>query len=129
SSLRAGRTLLAVHLGLEANGVLHYWFPAHNAEYARWSPGRVLLAHVLREGAKAGIRRVDFGRGRTPFKVRFMSRGDSVCEGCVDRNPISRSLRRGWWGVRQWVAASTIGRPAKRAYDRLMRGNFKKRYH
>ena len=42
STLYAGDTWLASHLGVMSRSVFHHWFPVYNTEWAKCSPGHIL---------------------------------------------------------------------------------------
>ncbi|MDR3542775.1 MAG: GNAT family N-acetyltransferase [Desulfocapsaceae bacterium] len=71
SVLKIGDRLIAGHFGLLCYGTLHYWFPVYDQEFHSYSPGRLLLMHLLREGLSAGIRRIDRGEGDAAYKRDF----------------------------------------------------------
>ncbi len=71
STLYAGDTWLASHFGIESNGVFHYWFPVHNTEANKYSPGKQLLFKVIEHAYEAGFRYIDLGLGETNLKGKF----------------------------------------------------------
>jgi CelD/BcsL family acetyltransferase involved in cellulose biosynthesis len=71
STLEAGGRLLAAHFGLLDGTVLHYWFPVYEVEFARLSPGRLLLARMIDAAADRGIVRIERGVGTAPAKTDF----------------------------------------------------------
>ena len=71
SVLRVGGRLVAAHLGLRCYETLHYWFPVYDTDFQAYSPGRILLKHVILIGAGEGIRVIDRGEGDTPAKRDF----------------------------------------------------------
>jgi CelD/BcsL family acetyltransferase involved in cellulose biosynthesis/ubiquinone/menaquinone biosynthesis C-methylase UbiE len=84
SALWAGETLLALHFGMRSDRVLHYWFPAYDPTFAWTSPGTLLLVRLAAEAAKMGLRTLDLGKGRAPYKERFRSSAVPLAEGLVD---------------------------------------------
>ncbi|HWB46462.1 MAG TPA: GNAT family N-acetyltransferase [Hyphomicrobiaceae bacterium] len=90
SSLYAGDELLAVHFGMRSSSVWHYWFPAYNADYNRYSPGLLLLLRMAEHGASMGLRMIDLGRGRARYKNAFADAEIELCEGSIER-PLSPS--------------------------------------
>jgi CelD/BcsL family acetyltransferase involved in cellulose biosynthesis len=54
SALYAGDELLAAHLGMASERVLHFWLPAYNRAYGRFSPGSILLLELARAAAATG---------------------------------------------------------------------------
>lgn len=106
SVLRCGDRPVAVHLGLRLGPVLHWWFPAYDPEFARYSPGSILLVEVAREAAADGVRRIDLGRGTERYKQSFKSGDRELGEGLVCLNPATFALRKGWAGTKRWIRAS-----------------------
>jgi CelD/BcsL family acetyltransferase involved in cellulose biosynthesis len=83
TSVRAGDQLVAAHFGLLGTDRLSWWFPTYNPEFARYSPGLILLLDIIAEAAKRGLRMVDLGRGEHGYKLRVTSRFYEVAEGEV----------------------------------------------
>jgi CelD/BcsL family acetyltransferase involved in cellulose biosynthesis len=83
STLRAGDELVAVHFGLLGRDRLSWWFPVYNAEFARYSPGLILLLDLVAEAAARGITLVDLGRGEHHYKLRVATGAYLVAEGAV----------------------------------------------
>lgn len=85
SALWAGEHLVALHMGLRARtpgrGAWHYWLPAYDPAFSRYSPGLVLLLHIVRCAAAMGLGRVDLGRGTADYKRRLMTGCAAVAEG------------------------------------------------
>lgn len=71
SVLRVGERLVGAHFGLRCHDTLHFWFPVYDADFAAYSPGRILLKHVIMAGAREGMRVIDRGEGDTPAKRDF----------------------------------------------------------
>jgi CelD/BcsL family acetyltransferase involved in cellulose biosynthesis len=86
SAIYAGPRLLAAHFGLRAGPVLHWWFPVYVAEFARLSPGWLLLRAIIDSATDLGLARIDLGRGDDEYKRRAMTGYQVVCEGAVIRN-------------------------------------------
>lgn len=102
STLRIDGELAAGHFGLEADGVLHWWFPAYDERFAHLSPGLVLMHEVAEKGAAVGLRRIDLGGGAYRFKTEFANGGGVLLSG-------------------RWHAARGVG-PAIEAVDRFADG-------
>ena len=62
---------VALHLGLRAANVLHYWFPVYNPRYRAFSPGLLLLASIIQEAEAHGITEIDLGEGMSRYKRLF----------------------------------------------------------
>ncbi|MEV4216858.1 GNAT family N-acetyltransferase [Nonomuraea sp. NPDC049725] len=91
STLHAGPRLLAAHFGLRAGGVLHWWFPVYDPEFARLAPGWMLLRELVSAAPALGVTRIDLGRGEDEYKRRAKTGETQVCQGVVTRNPVRRA--------------------------------------
>jgi len=97
SLLYAGSQLVAGHLGMRSRTVWHYWFPAYDRQFAKFSPGLILLLKMAQQAEELGLRCVDLGTGISLYKRRLMSTAVSVAEGSVERPScllFVRSMRR-----------------------------------
>lgn len=108
SLLFAGERLVSAHMGPSAHGVLHWWFPAYDRQFAKYSPGRILLAEVARGAQAHGIRRIDLGRGIDDYKQRAMSGSTLVASGAVDLRPMTRWLSDQWSRTRERIKKSPL---------------------
>jgi CelD/BcsL family acetyltransferase involved in cellulose biosynthesis len=84
SLLLAGEQPVAAHLGLRSAGALHYWFPAYDPDFARCSPGLVLLLRLAESAALAGVDTFDLGTGDYDYKRRLSNRVAVVARGAVE---------------------------------------------
>lgn len=91
SVLRAGDEIVAVHAGMRAGSVLHWWFPTYDARYAAYSPGIILL---LRIAAALGSGKIDLGKGDARYKRSLMTGAAALREGCVELPSIAATARR-----------------------------------
>ncbi len=96
SVLRAGDRVVAVHMGMRSSTELHYWFPAYDPEFAKYSPGGILLLRLAETLAEQGVRFIDLGKGDSPYKQRLMTDAVPLMEGYVERPCLVSS-------VRQWL--------------------------
>lgn len=86
SVLRAGGQPIAMHFGMRSLKFWHYWFPAYDPQFQRFSPGILLLLKMI-EGAPAlGLNAIDFGKGENHYKLRMFNRRIPLLEGCVTTN-------------------------------------------
>lgn len=108
TALYAGPHLVAVHLGIRSYGVMHWWFPTYDREFARYSPGLILLMEFSRAAPSLGIHRIDLGKGEANFKLRLASGSIPVAEGSVAVPVMHRFLRRGWHHFRSWIRSSPL---------------------
>ena len=68
STMFAGDKWIASHFGLMGNGIFHLWLPVYNPEFSRYSPGRLLLHHILESSGTHGLHKIDRAEGDTPTK-------------------------------------------------------------
>lgn len=69
--LRAGEEIIAVLCALRLRDAEYFYLTGFDPEWARHSPGALLLAAALREAVAHGARRIDFLRGDEPYKSRY----------------------------------------------------------
>jgi CelD/BcsL family acetyltransferase involved in cellulose biosynthesis len=117
SAIYAGPDLLAAHFGIRAGRVLHWWFPAYDPAFARFSPGWVLLRAVIQAAPEMGVERIDLGRGIDDYKRRAMTGYALVGQGAVTRNPV----RRGTESARRRFAQAAKSSPAAPALRSVVR--------
>lgn len=110
TTLRIAGRPVAAHLGLQAGGVHHAWFIAHDCDFGRFSPGMVLIVELTRRLADAGAREFDLGPGDYPFKVRLCDQGRPVAYGYVGRRSPAVAVRGAAYAVRRWAEAAPLGR-------------------
>jgi CelD/BcsL family acetyltransferase involved in cellulose biosynthesis len=85
SVLRAGDVPVALHFGMRAGGVWHYWFPAYDPRFARYSPGIIMLLKMAEAAPSRGIGSIDLGKGAAVrYKEALKSRDVSLAVGCVE---------------------------------------------
>jgi CelD/BcsL family acetyltransferase involved in cellulose biosynthesis len=88
SALYVDGEAVALHLGLRAGSVLHSWFPAYDVAHARYSPGLVLLLHLVEGAAAMGIGTIDLGKGDAPYKRRLANGTVALAVGTVEVSPL-----------------------------------------
>lgn len=71
SILRWRDETLAYHLGFVYDGVHTWYLPSFNVDFARYSPGEVMLKKLIEDAIDSGRRVFDFTRGDSPHKERF----------------------------------------------------------
>ena len=71
SSLQAGSTVAAVHVGGLADNRHYWWVPAYDPALARYSPGRLLLESILEDSHRRGHAEFDFLIGDEAYKWRY----------------------------------------------------------
>ena len=108
SVLRAGDKLVAVHAGMRSQRVLHWWFPAYDREFSRFSPGIILLFRMAEALAAAGPRTIDLGKGDDPYKRSVMTGAAELREGIVELPSVASTARRARHNVEAWVRRSPL---------------------
>jgi CelD/BcsL family acetyltransferase involved in cellulose biosynthesis len=63
--------VLGYHLGFMHDGVFTWYKPTFNLDYARYSPGEVLLKALIDDALTTGVKVFDFTVGDEAFKERF----------------------------------------------------------
>ena len=115
SVLTVGDLPIAAHMGLRSKTVWHYWFPAYDPGYAKYSPGIILLLKMAEHANGLGISTIDMGNGRALYKQRLMNGAIPLAEGTVAVSPTRAALE----GVRKhtetWVRHSAMFEPVRKA--------------
>lgn len=94
SELYAGKALVASHYGIRCDNRLHYWFPVYNRSLSKYSPGRLLMKHVILSSTHNGIQVIDRGVGVTQAKKDFANKEHLYFRGAwYKKNLISISFR------------------------------------
>lgn len=86
SVLRVDGKPVAAHFGIRSLKFWHYWFPAYDPEFQRFSPGILLLLKMIKGAPELGIEAIDFGKGDNHYKLRLFNRRVPLLEGCVTAN-------------------------------------------
>jgi CelD/BcsL family acetyltransferase involved in cellulose biosynthesis len=125
SALRVDGRIVAVHVGMRSDRVLHYWFPAYDPEFGKYSPGLVLVLRLAEEMSRAGVRAIDLGKGDSRYKESLMTGAVDLREGAVALPSLAASARK--WRVRAEASAARGGLGAAlrfplRALRRVERG-------
>lgn len=128
SVLRAGDNVVAVHFGMRSENVWHYWFPAYDPAFAKYSPGLILLLKMAESAPGTGVRTIDLGCGEHSYKERLMNGSIATAKGCVESPCLTTIARRLWLPlaqapsrVRCWIGRSPLG-PAARNLRRRFAG-------
>jgi CelD/BcsL family acetyltransferase involved in cellulose biosynthesis len=84
SVLYAGDEVAAAHFGMRSHTIWHYWWPAYNPRFEKYSPGIILLLKMAEVAASIGISTIDLGKGRQPYKERLMNGVVPLAHGFVE---------------------------------------------
>jgi CelD/BcsL family acetyltransferase involved in cellulose biosynthesis len=83
STLWSGDKMLAAHMGMRSASVLHWWFPAYDVTYSKFSPGLILLLELCRRAEDYGIQTIELGAGDEPYKLLVANRQIGVAAGFI----------------------------------------------
>jgi CelD/BcsL family acetyltransferase involved in cellulose biosynthesis len=109
-TLHVGGVMAAAHFALRGPGILHAWFIAHDPEFGRYSPGVVLIDHMLRWGSENGVRELDLGPGDYRFKFQLANTVRGVAHGFVGAPSPAVLAREAQYTVRAAAEALPLGR-------------------
>jgi len=109
-TLKVAGVPVAFNFCLRGGKVLHCWFIAHDHAFDRYSPGVLLIDHVLRWAAAEGVEEFDLGPGDYLFKTRLANRTRMVAHGFVGAPSPSSLVRSAQYGVRDLAEALPLGR-------------------
>jgi CelD/BcsL family acetyltransferase involved in cellulose biosynthesis len=103
SALYVGDRLAAAHFGIRSDRTLYYWFPAFNPEFARYTPGWLLIYFLLQHLGSIQCNILDFGPGGEKYKEYFANSAILVHRGYVEL-PSLFNLGRATWRYAHGVA-------------------------
>jgi CelD/BcsL family acetyltransferase involved in cellulose biosynthesis len=109
-TLHAGDKLLATHYALGDGEALHAWFIAHAEEAAKYSPGMVLIDHILQWADSQGYKEFDLGTGGYRFKHSLANLQREVAFGYVGRPSPASAFRAAAYGLRDAAERAPLGR-------------------
>ncbi|MEZ6123934.1 MAG: GNAT family N-acetyltransferase [Planctomycetaceae bacterium] len=119
NAMYAGDRLAAVHFGLRAGRVMHYWFPAYDPALQAYSPGTIHLLTETRQAIERGVERYDLGK-LVPYKSRVCTQCVDVASGSIDLRPVTRILKYGYHQTFEWLRHSPL-RSVARIPGRMLR--------
>ena len=114
SVLRSGEKLVAGHFGIRTKTDLFYWFPDFDNNFARYSPGTMLLLELCQAAAAFGLQRIHLGHGSEAFKSRFANRAHHLSCGCVSTSGFSQALQQQTHMLKKWIKSSRFHPITKR---------------
>jgi len=91
-------------------------------EFAKYSPGGILLLKLAEHAANAGIPVLDLGKGDEPYKASFMTGVVQLAEGAVHTESWPAALWRARRRSETWLRSSAALAPLRqglRAYRHL----------
>ena len=118
STVHVGPTLLAAHFGIRSGGVLHWWFPVYDPQFATFAPGWILLRELIGAAPDLGVTRIDLGRGDDEYKRRAKTGDTIVCQGLVTKSSAALATRRARSALVDLARSSSLARRLRRAMRR-----------
>jgi len=109
-TLHVDGALAAAHFALRGGPVLHAWFIAHDDEFSRYSPGLILIDHILQWASGQDIREFDLGAGDYRFKLQLANATRKVAHGFVGARQMAALLREAQYRVRGAAESLPLGR-------------------
>jgi CelD/BcsL family acetyltransferase involved in cellulose biosynthesis len=85
--LRCAGRPVAMHLGMRSATVWHYWTTYYDREFARYSPGLLMLVEMAKSAPGLGLRELDLGKEDFEYKRRFHTRTVPMAEGRAHLSP------------------------------------------
>lgn len=113
SVLCAGDYIVAVHAGMRSRRVLHWWFPTYAQEFAKFSPGIILLFRVADAMVAKSLHTIDLGRGEDPYKRSVMTGAAELREGFVELPSLLTSARQLRRAAEARAARGGLGAPLR----------------
>jgi CelD/BcsL family acetyltransferase involved in cellulose biosynthesis len=90
-----------------------------NKDFARYSPGLVLLLELARAAESVGIREIDLGKGDAQYKTAFATGVVPLLEGSVGASVLSTLPVRARTSARQALRRAGVHRAVRRALHRI----------
>ncbi len=126
SVLKFKDKVVAMHLGMRSRTVWHWWFPRHDPEFDKYSPGILLLKMAGELAPTMGLTRIELGEGEEEFKLRLRSGAVAIAHGRVEVPSVTMALVKMREASEAWVKKSPLAAVARgpgRLIKRLERWN------
>jgi len=119
SALYAGNELVATHLGIRDERVIHWWFTTFDPKFEKYSAGAILLLRLVEHAAQLGLTRLDLGKGEETYKKSFQTGYIEIAEGVLTRDHWNRALQHTGYRLRNRLRATPL-RSAVKAAKRII---------
>ena len=116
SVLYAGDTPVAAHMGMRSPTVWHYWFPAYDPDFAKYSPGMLLLLEMAAAAPSMGVKIIDMGKGKAVYKQRLQNGFVEIAEGSVPVAPVPSAYAEVRNGIEGLLRQSPLIGPARKLH-------------
>jgi CelD/BcsL family acetyltransferase involved in cellulose biosynthesis len=119
SVLYAGDVPVAMHFGMRSGHVLHCWYPAYDDRFAKWSPGLQAFDALIGAASRAGVERLDLGKGPEAFKRKLSNGCHTVASGVAGSPRGFEHMRSKLRRAATWIRQSSLGTPVKQVLVRI----------
>lgn len=96
STLRFGETLVAAEMDLVSDKVVHGWITVFDNEFARYSPGHLLIREIICDMPRTGHVIADMGAGDSAYKKYYETYALPAHLGVLRTGRGFRPLAGGW---------------------------------
>lgn len=108
SVLYFGDKIAAMHMGMRSRTIWHWWFPRHDRELDKHTPGIHLLISMMEAANGLGLKRIDLGSGDEEFKMRLRSGGVPVAGGRIELPSVAVNLLHFREATETWIRKSPL---------------------
>lgn len=109
SGLYAGDRLIALHLGMRCRSTYVSMIPAHDPEFAAYSPGLILHLEMIQVACEQSVTDIDLGRGINRVKAALMTSTRKLAIGSIDCRPFRKLATNSWYWLRSYAHSSKVG--------------------
>jgi CelD/BcsL family acetyltransferase involved in cellulose biosynthesis len=124
SVLYIGDAILAVHFGMRSQDILHWWYPAYEPQFAKYSPGLLLLKSLVDASGGVGFWAIDLGYGDEPYKLQIANESVLVAHAVVGASwqaslrQYKQAMGQYKQAIKQYVTGTRLEGPARAGRDR-----------
>jgi CelD/BcsL family acetyltransferase involved in cellulose biosynthesis len=109
-ALEGGGEILAVMGGTANAQRFSAMFNSYTlTEHARWSPGLILISHIVRHCADRGLQSYDLGAGYAAYKHHFCKQSEPLFDSFLafsERGHVAAAAYRGAYALKRWIKSS-----------------------
>jgi len=98
---------IAIHMGMCSSHSWNWWFPRHDPEYKKYSPGILLRLDAIKYAEKIGIKYIDLGCGDdTTYKPHLSTNTEIFGSGSVVLPSFYSFIRKIFYQLADWIRNS-----------------------
>jgi len=95
---------IAIHMGMRSSVSWNWWFPRHNNDYNKYSPGILLRFDAIENAEKMGINFIDLGCGDdTTYKPHLSTNTTVFGSGSVVLPSFYTFIRNLFYHLEKWI--------------------------